>query len=288
MSSDNINAVRQYYDNHAREEDQRLDEHPFEIPVTMHFVKKYLAPGCSIFDAACGTGRIAEMLLNKGFFVGLNDLSGQNVELAEKRCGRHRNVLFIERSDVLESIGWRHKLWDSIFLLGPLYHIISKERKLQLLKLAYNNLKPEGFLFSSFMTRAGALIYGIKHNPDGIHYNDGAKKLWKTGTDDRFIESTDNFTNAYFAHPEEVNPLIERAGLKPLHLAGAEGIFGERFELFHNLQDNLKREWIQFVIENCEDMHLVQQSKHLLSVARKPARSVQVCCYSILCPESFY
>jgi S-adenosylmethionine-dependent methyltransferase len=270
MSEDDIKDVRRYYNDHVKDEDRRLEEHPFEIPVTMHFVKKYLVSGDYVFDVACGTGRIAELLLNKGYFVGLNDLSNQNIDLVQKRLETHRNILFIECSDARESKRWMDRPWDSIFILGPLYHMISKERRLNLLKLAFNNLKPGGHLFSSFMTRAGALVYGAKHNPEGILYHDGAKKLWETGTDDRFVEATEYFTNAYFAHPEEINPLIEEAGLIPLHLAGAEGIFGERFELYHSLDDKLKKAWVNFVIENCEDIHLIQQSKHILSVAQKP------------------
>ena len=270
MNKDNIKDVRKYYNSHVNDEDRRLDEHPFEIPVTMHFVKKYLTPGDSVFDLACGTGRIAEILLNKGYFVGLNDLSDQNVELVKHRIGTHRSILFIERSDALESKRWTHKPWDCIFILGPLYHLISKDNRLEILNLAYENLKPGGYLFSSFMTRTGALVYGLKHNPEGILYHDGARKLWQTGTDNRFVEDTEYFTNAYFAHPEEINPMIESAGLTPLHLAGAEGVFGERFELYHSMNDNLKKAWLDFVIENCEDIHLIQQSKHLLSIAQKP------------------
>lgn len=265
-----MNEVRKYYNEHSKEEDRRLDEHPFEIPVTMHFVTKYLTPGDSVFDAACGTGRIAGLLLNKGFFVGLNDLSDENIELVKKRMGSHRNILFIDRSDVMESTRWGEKKWDSIFLLGPLYHMISKEKRLQLLEYSFDNLKPGGYLFSSFMTRTGAVVYGLKNNPKGILYPDGAKRLWETGTDERFVEGTEYFNHAYFAQPEEINPLIEKAGLKPLHLAGAEGIFGERFDLYHSLDDSLKSAWMDFTIANCEDTHMVHQSKHLLSVAQKP------------------
>lgn len=270
MTKDNLKDVKAYYNNHVAEEDRRLDEHPFEIPVTMHFVKKYLAPGASVFDVACGTGRIAKLLLDNGYFVGLNDLSDKNIELVRERLGGQRNLIFSESSDALESEQWEHKSWDCIFIMGPLYHMISKDRRLKLLKLAFDNLKPGGFLFSSFMTRTGALVYGAKHNPEGILFSDGVKKLWETGTDNRFVEDTEYFTNAYFSHPEEINPLLESAGFQPLHLAGAEGIFGERFELFHQLKQELKDKWKQFIIENCEDNHLVQQSKHLLSVAQKP------------------
>ena len=270
MSTDNIKDVRKYYNDHVKDEDRRLDDHPFEVPVTMHFIKKYLTPGASVFDVACGTGRIAKLLLNKGYFVGLNDLSDQNIELVKERLGSHRNIIFTQCSDALESTRWKHKPWDGILILGPLYHMISKDRRLKLLKLAFDNLKAGGFLFSSFMTRTGAMVYGVKNNPKGILHHDGVKKLWETGTDNRFVEDTEYFTNAYFAHPEEINPLIENAGLKPIHLAGAEGIFGERFELYHSMDDTMKKEWMNFIIENCEDNHLIHQSKHLLSVAQKP------------------
>jgi S-adenosylmethionine-dependent methyltransferase len=262
--------VRNYYNEHVKDEDARLDEHPFEIPVTLHFAAQYLAPGCNVFDVACGTGRIAALLLNKGYFMGLNDLSDSNIELVRKRLDTHRNIFFITRSDALECKKWDHLKWDGIFIMGPLYHLISKEKRLQVLELAFRNLKPGGVVFSSFMTRSGALIYGLKHNPKGVLFPDGAKKLWETGSDNRFVEDTEWFTNAYFVHPEEVNPLIEQAGLEPLHLAGVEGIFGERFELYHDLDEDLQKAWMDFIIQHCEDPNMLNQAKHLLSISRKP------------------
>lgn len=262
--------VRDYYNRHVNEEDQRLEEHPFEMPLIMHFVKKYLNPGDYIFDVACGTGRIAQELLKKGYFMGLNDLSDENVKLVRERFGKNRNILFIDRSDALTTDDWKREPWDSIFILGPLYHMISKEKRLKVLRMARKYVKPGGMVFSAFMTRIGALVYGLKKNPKGILYEGGAKKLWETGTDDNFVEATEWFTNAYFSHPEEVKPLIEEAGLNPLHLAGAEGIFGERFDLYHQLDDKLKDAWMDFVIERCEDKHMIQNAKHLLSVSQKP------------------
>ncbi len=87
--------VRKYYDSHYKDEDRRLDEHPFEIPVTMHFVDKYLKGGERIFDVACGTGRIAKILLDKGFKLGLNDLSEKNISLSKER------LLLLSRTVIL-------------------------------------------------------------------------------------------------------------------------------------------------------------------------------------------
>ena len=262
--------VREYYNDHVGDEDKRLDRHPFEVPVTLHFVDRYLRPGQKIFDVACGTGRIASLLMNRGFYVGLNDLSDKNIELSRNRLDGRGHTLFIGRADALDSPDWGKESWDAVFILGPLYHLLSFDKRLTVLGLARRYLRPGGFVFSSFMTRIGALVYGLKHNPQGILYPDGARKLWEEGTDNSFVMATEWFTDAYFAQPEEVNPLIREAGLEPLHLAGAEGIFGERFELFHNLDATLKKLWMDFTIDHCEDPHMVNQAKHLLSVARKP------------------
>lgn len=262
--------VRKYYNEHVEDEDHRLEHHPFELPVTLHYVERYLEPGQALFDAACGTGHIARRLLDQGFRLGLNDLSDKNVELTRQRLGNHPDVLFVDRADALESHGWNDRLWDGVLLLGPLYHMISREKRLKLLTLAHDHVKPGGMVFSSFMTRMGALIYGLKHNPEGILYPDGAEKLWKTGTDDRFVEATEYFTHAWFCLPGQVQPLVEEAGLESLHLVGAEGPFGERFELYHRLDEPLKQQWMDFVIRHGEDPHLVNQSKHLLSIARRP------------------
>ncbi|MFO8053993.1 MAG: class I SAM-dependent methyltransferase [Bacteroidales bacterium] len=270
MAKQATKSVRTYYNEHVKEEDARLTSHPFELWVTLHFVDKYLDPGSKLFDVACGTGRIAQQLLQGGFVLGLNDLSEKNIELVTKRLQGNRNVLFIKNDDALKADGWERMQWDGILLLGPLYHMISKENRVKVLNLACQNVKPGGYVFSSFMTRTGAMVYGVKNNPQGIRYQEGAEMLWETGTDERFVEGTEWFVNAYFSHPEEINPQIEKAGLEPLHLAGVEGIFGERIELYHQLEENLKKPWREFIIRHCEDIHMINQSKHLLSVARKP------------------
>lgn len=84
------------------------------------------------------------------------------------------------------------------------------------------------------MTSIGALIYELKHNNECILYPDGGQVLWKAGTDDKFVEATKYFTQAYFSHPKAINPYVDSVCIKPLHLAGAEGFFSEWFELFHS------------------------------------------------------
>ncbi len=264
-----MNKVKDYYNRHVKYEDKRLDENVFEIPITLKYIEKYVKPGSKILDISCGTGRYAELLLDKGYKLGLNDLSENNMELALQRIGKHPGLLHTETSDALESDIWKKEEWDAILILGPLYHLTDQNKRLKVLHYAEDAVKPGGHIYLAFMSRVAALLYGLKNNPEGIDKPDGALTLWETGTDNNFVEGTEWFTNAYFAFPEEIDAFVWKAGLEPLHLVGVEGIFGENMELYHGLDDFLKKKWMDFIFKTCEDIHMIDNSKHLLSVCRK-------------------
>jgi S-adenosylmethionine-dependent methyltransferase len=264
------NPVREYYNRHIDDEDKRLKNNEFELPVTFKYIDKYMKPGDKVLDIACGTGRYAQKLLQKGFLLGLNDLSDSNMALTLERLGNHPHILHTEVSDALDAGIWQKEPWDSILLLGPLYHLIEREERLVILRKAAHAVKKGGYVFTAFMSRTSALLYGLKNNPEGILSNRGTSQLWNTGSDNEFIEGTEWFVNAYFSFPEEIEPLVKEAGLNPVHLAGIEGVFGEHMHLYHGLRSDLKKAWMKFIMGHSEDIHMVHTSKHLLSVSQRP------------------
>ncbi len=261
--------VRNYYNEHVKEEDKRLSHHAFELPMTLHFIEKYLRPGAKILDISCGTGHYAKELLSKGYQLGLNDISDANIELTKERLEGKSGILGIDRNHALESILWNKEDWDAILLLGPLYHMPKIEDRIKLLEMASANVSPGGFVFSGYMNRSQAMVYGLKNNPEGILNAEGARELWDRGTDNTFIEGTEYFNHAYFSKPEEINAEIEKAQLTPIHLLGYEGIFGERFELYHKLDKKLQEAWYNFALSHCEEKSMIYCSKHILSIAKK-------------------
>lgn len=269
MSTCKMKDVRDYYDHNREAEDARLESHSLEMPHTLHYIRKYVPQGARILDLACGTGHYAKVLAADGYRLGLNDLSPANTELCAKRLGSNPAVEFIHTGDARGFPFERYQKWGAILLLGPLYHMRQAERRLSLLKSCREALVPGGMLYSAFMSRAGALVFGIKHKPEAIISGNNVQDLWNKGHDDAFTEGTETFVHAQFDHPAEVNGLIRKAGLECLHLAGMEGVFGERFGLFNSLGPGIKEKWLEFVIRNGEDPAMLHASKHLLSVAQK-------------------
>ncbi|MFO7842898.1 MAG: class I SAM-dependent methyltransferase [Bacteroidales bacterium] len=263
-----MNRVKEYYNTHSFFEDKRLDENEFEIPLTLKYIERYVKPGSKILDIACGTGNYAEKLLKKGYVLGLNDLSEQNMKLTRQKIKNNSNVIHLSVSDALNADIWEKETWDAILILGPLYHLTEKKNRLKMLQIAKKHVKKNGYIYSAFMSRTAAMLYGLKKNPEGIQEKQGAVSLWKTGADKNFVEGTEWFTNAYFSFPEEINPLISEAGLKPLHLIGIEGVFGENMQLYKNLTPIIKKKWFNFISHHCEDKHMLNYSKHYLSVSK--------------------
>jgi SAM-dependent methyltransferase len=263
-----MEKVKTFYNRHREMEDRRLTDNALEMPVTLRYIEKYLSPGDRVLDIACGTGRYAEALLGKGYRLSVNDLSERNMALTLNRVKDHPRLEHVCVSDAMDSSIWVRESWDAVLLFGPLYHLREKEQRLELLRKAKHHTTGNGLVYSAFMSRTAALLFGIKHNPEGIMKKRGVQMFWDTGTDEHFIEDTGWFTQAYFSFPEEIEPMMRQVGLRQMHLVGIEGVFGERMELFHKLKRPLQDRWKQFVMDHCEEHHMVQSSKHLLSVSR--------------------
>ncbi len=259
--------VRQFYNEHSKEEDKRLSYHAFELPVTLHYIQKYVKKGSTILDVACGTGHYAERLLDLGYKLHLSDISDEIISVAKKRLQNREGVLSIERFSSTDEEVWKNDK-DAVMILGSLYHQLEEEERIAQLKLAKKNSRAGTILFCGFMTRTGAAVYGLKHNPEGIENKNGAEKLWTEGTDKNFVEGTENFRHTYFSDPKEIPILFEKAGIELLHLVGIEGIFGERFDLYHRLTKDKQEQWLKFILKHNEEDAMLYTSKHLLAVGK--------------------
>ncbi len=102
----------QYYDRMVEQEDRRLDRYPFEFPITIDFIEKYLGRGARLIDVACGTGRYAEALRSAGYAVGASDLSDANAEATRERLARKdfgERLRFVRQANALTLLPmWEH------------------------------------------------------------------------------------------------------------------------------------------------------------------------------------
>ncbi len=91
------------------------------------------------------------------------------------------------------------------------------------------------------------------------------ERLLRTGVHD----SGEGFTVAYFAHPDEIEPLMEAEGFATLGVLGCEGAMAGHEEKINALAGEAWARWVDLNYRLGQDPALRGASDHLLYIGRK-------------------
>jgi ubiquinone/menaquinone biosynthesis C-methylase UbiE len=155
--------------------------------------------------------------------------------------------------------------YDSVLLMGLLYHLLTSRERLQALYETRRVLKQQGILFATFITRFAPLRDCARAYPETLLENRmHVEPLLTTGVDNH----PQGFTEAYFAHPGEIMPFMESAGFETLSLRGCEGVVAGHEEKINALSGEAWEYWVDLNYRLGQDPSLHGASDHLLYIGR--------------------
>jgi S-adenosylmethionine-dependent methyltransferase len=263
-------TIECYYDEDARTEWIRLERHRTEFAVTMRALTEYLPPAPqAVLDDGGGPGRYALALSSLGYQVTLFDLSQGNLNFARQKASEsehpihqymHGNALSLPFPD---STGF-----DAVLLLGPLYHLFTEAERVRAVREAWRVLRPGGMIFAVFITRYAAFRDLAKNTPLMLFEERAVwEEILRTGVY-RAGQGV-GFTDAYFAHPAEIRPLMEASGFATLDLIGCEGIVAANEAQINLLTGEAWQAWVELNYRLGKELSLYGASDHLLYVGKK-------------------
>lgn len=263
-----MSQVKAYYDSQPEREWQRLDTFRTEYAVTLRALETYLPkPPATVFDNGGGPGRYAIALAQRGYTVTLADLSDGNLALANKKAREAQvNLAGVHSLNALDLSTLADAQFDAVLMMGPLYHLLDIAERQQAIAEAKRVLKTGGLIFAAFITRFATFRDAAANFPAWIA-NDWAytKRMLKTGLHD----SSKGFTDSYFAHPNEVVPLMESAEFETLNVIGCEGVAAGSDASLNELDEQTWEKWVTLNYEMGQDPTLWGASDHLLYVGKK-------------------
>ncbi len=265
-----IDRVKAYYDENAEHEWLRLKEHPFEFIFTTYMMEQYVKPGERILDIGGGPGRYALHFSKTGCDVTLVDLSDANIRFAKQKAIEDGVVISAHVKNCLHLNELQLGKFDHVFLMGPLYHLLTREEQTEAVKIALDHLKPGGKLYVSFIQIFAAILYDLKCG--GNIVRDSTSPEIKTlidavATGEDYCGTA--FTSACFFNQRNILPFMEQFSLKKLRLFGQEGI------LSPNEPDILTRDpeeidcWISIAKRYLELPELLALSEHIMYIGEK-------------------
>ena len=266
--------VERYYNAEAQIEWQRLNRHRTEFAVTMRALTEHLPPAPqALLDDGGGPGRYTLALSALGYQVTLLDLSESNIALAQQKA-REKNLSIHQcvHGNALNLSSLPAENFAAVLLLGPLYHLLLESERQQAVREAWRVLKPGGLLFAAFVTRFAAFRHLARHAPTLLFEKKAEwEEIWRTG----IYRSGQGigFTDAYFAHPVEIEPLMQQAGFEILNLLGCEGVIAANEEQVNELTGEAWQAWVDMNYRLSKEPSLYGAADHVLYVGKKPTIS---------------
>ncbi len=264
-----MNSIESYYDAHAQTEWERFDRHRMEFAITKRALAQYLPPPpACILDCGGGPGRYAIYLSQLGYQVTLLDLSQGNLALAKLKAQEAGvEIADFIHGDALNLSQFSHGQFDAVLLLGPLYHLVLQRDRCQAVKEALRVLRPDGPLFTAFITLYAPIRDTIAKGllMDYVDHPAVADNLLASQA------AMPGFTDAWLAQPSEVRPWMESFGLETLALLAAEGLAAGHEKHLNALDEKAFDYWADTNYRFCSDPHLYGAADHLLYIGRLQA-----------------
>ena len=253
----------EFYNNY--DEDGRLVTRygAIEFLTTMHYIRKYLQPGMRVMEIGAGTGRYSHALAQQGWQVDALELVPHNIDIFRMHTLPGEPVT-VTQGNALDLSMFRSKTYDITLLLGPMYHLHTKDDQLQALSEAIRVTKKGGVIFSAYcMGDASLLLYGFRH---GKIRELLEKCAIDPDTFDGFSRPWDLFQ---LYRTEDIESLRSRFPVKKVHLVAADGYANYIREQLAAMDAETYELFIKYHLATCERQDLLGYSNHTLDIFQK-------------------
>lgn len=257
------NYLREFYENY--DEDGRLTTRTgsVEFLTTMRYVEMYLKPGCRVIEIGAGTGRYSHALARMGYRVDAVELLEHNIEIFRRNTSEGEAVT-ISQGNALDLSAYASGAYDITLLLGPMYHLFTRNEQHRALAEAVRVTKPGGVVFAAYcMGDASILSYGFVK---GKIHELVKKCMLNTETFDTFSNPWDIFE---LYRKEDIDSLRSALDVAPLHYVAADGYAKHMQDTMEKMDDETFQLFLKYHFATCERIELTGYSHHTLDIFRK-------------------
>lgn len=267
------NSILPYY-NRGLEQDRLLhDTGKLEYARTQIILQQYLPPApATIVDVGGGAGIYALWLARLGYRVHLIDFVPLHIEQARQASANQPDSpLASAQVGDARQLSTGDASADAVLLLGPLYHLTTRDDRVQALREAHRILRPGGIVAAAVISRFASLM-------DGLHsgyladpeFAAGVAHDLQTGQHRNVTNHPEYFTTAYLHHPSEIRAELEDAGLRVDTILAVEGPGWLMANFEDAWADNAQRSRLLDFAQTVEtEPTIIGASAHIIAIGRK-------------------
>ena len=259
-----MNYLEEYYNDYD-EEGRLLSRHgQVEYLTTMRYIEECLAgvTDPAVLEVGAGTGRYSVSLAKRGLRVTAVELVRHNLEILRSKLDGTEPIAAMQ-GNALDLSAFSDGSFDLTMLLGPMYHLYTKEDKLRALSEAVRVTRPGGHILVAYCMNEPTVIqyvFGMNHlrevmdlmllTPD-----------WHCVSDPKEVFE--------LVRTEEIAELDAAVPVKRVKLVATDGATNYKREYIDAMDDETFAKWMEFHFATCERQDLIGASHHTLDILRK-------------------
>ena len=259
-----MNCLEQYYNSYD-EERRLLSQHgQVEYLTTMKYIEESLAgiDDPSILEIGAGTGRYSVTLAKRGLRVTALELVAHNLDILRAKLDGTEPITAMQ-GNALDLSVLPDNTFDLTLVLGPMYHLYTKEEQLRALSEAVRVTKPGGRILAAY----------CMNEPTVIQYVFG-KNRWREVMELNMLtpdwhcisEAKDVFQ---LMRTDDIASLDAELPVERLKLVATDGATNYKREYIDNMDAETFAKWMDFHFATCERQDLIGASHHTLDILKK-------------------
>ena len=259
-----MNDLERYYNDYD-EEGRLLSRHgQVEYRTTMKVIRESLAglADPEVLEVGAGTGRYSVTLAKQGLRTTAVELISHNLEqLKAKLDGTEPIEVF--QGNALDLPFLADGRFDLTMLLGPMYHLYTKEDKLRALSEAVRVTKPGGRILVAYCMNEPTVIqyvFGMNHLHEVMELN-MLTPDWHCVSEPKELFE--------LVRTEDIAALNAGFPVEREKLVATDGATNYLREYIDALDDETFAKWLDYHFAICERQDLIGASHHTLDVLRK-------------------
>ncbi len=256
-------ALKNYYETHEENSRLRSRHGSVEFLTTVKYVEKYLKPGMKILEIGAGTGIYSHYFAQNGYSVDAVEIMEYNIKVFKANTTPGEKVT-ITQGDAIDLKGFDDGAYDITLLLGPMYHLYTKEDKLAALREAIRVTRPGGVVFAAYCNN-DMTAYGFLFGREGIKDT----SLHELIDFDTFSLSSTPKEVFSLYRKEDVDDLMKDFKVTRLHYVGVDMLTRFIKAAVDEMDGKTFDIYLKYHFSICERPDMAGATFHMLDVFRK-------------------
>ena len=252
-----------YYGNYDEDGRLRSRHGRVEYLTTMRYVERYLQPGMRILEVGAGTGRYSHALARAGYRVDAVELLEHNIDIFRQNMLPDEPVT-VTQGNAMDLSAFASDTYDMTLLLGPMYHLFTKDDQLAALSEAIRVTKKGGIVVAAYcMGDASVLSYGFVR---GKIHEIIEKCMLDPVTFNTFSNPWDIFE---LYRKEDIDALRSRFPVTQLHFVATDGYTNHIRDVVDGMDEKTYEVYLNYHFATCERPDMIGYSHHTIDIFRK-------------------